>query len=658
MRISLCTIPVEPNYEDLVPKVRPGVDVFVSPRAEGGAVIPKVAIVSLVHWMEKHGYGADTYDYYDIDMELPSDERLERYFREYNPTVIGLSGVVSTCYFQVRRIAKIARKVCPDAWIVLGGSLTASANLVLRKTDVDLCVVGDGEIAWVNFLDYVKAHGRRKDEAALAGIQGLAFIDGAGELVSSGYGRSIGSEDMPFPDYDLLRTGLKDRPEDLRYHFRPASKVIELSTDPRSYEPHRKPNVAIVFSSKGCVARCTFCQRSTKGYHVPKSRLFEEHIVMLKEKFDVGFINFGDENFASNMTYTYEIAKVLKKHDMLWMVSGVRVSSVEPEDLRFFKEHGCVSIKFGIESGSQKIMNVMEKKFTPQRVIDTLKVCAELDLYSGLGVMVGMPGETNETAQETGRFVGRLMHMQGIDPAHLEVAIFYALPLTGTPLYRYGQQIGLIGKVPEEEERYLLEVSGSGASKVNYVNLNGASLRDVAFWDWLVKLESTRTFLELEAKAPINRDSFFYKAIVKFGTSKERGLVVGRPLTIFQVINRLRMGVPTGIKGKIFYSIDNFLDNHVVYNEAWHRLPRWALYGFVQNLVYANYLFQKFAAWVMGRRFNLYQPRPQVAALRLEDQPGKVEIGMSLRTIVKGLDAVAGPKGQTEKNQDVLAIGL
>ena len=657
MRITLCTVPVEPDYSDLTPKVSYETDVLTpSVRSEGQLpILPKIAIVSIVKWMESHGYGRETYDYYDIDMELPSDERLERYFRDYQPAVVGLSAVVSTCYAQVRRISRILRAACPDAWIVLGGSLTASANLVLRKTDVDVCVVGDGEIAWVEFLDYVQVHGGKWNHEVLSKIRGLAFLDEKDELRMTGYGQAIPAGDQPFPDYDILKLGLKDRPQDLNNFFRKGLGVTHFRSDPRTFEGHQRPNVAGLWSSKGCVARCTFCQRSTKGYRVAGIDALESHLITLKERFDVGFIHIIDENFASDLNYAYELARTMKRHDMLWIASGVRVSSVKDEDVKFFKEHGCCCLKFGVETGSQKIMNVMEKKFTVERVYQTLKHCADLDMYSPLAVMVGMPGETNETALATGRFVGRLSHMQGIEPEYQGLSIFYALPLTGTPLYVHGQQVGLIGKSPEEEEKYLLSVSGTGASKVNYVNLNGARMRDVVFWDWLVKLEASRTFFELDRQLPINRSRFFYRALV----DEKKGEIVGRPLTIAEVVSKHKAGLRTGIKGRLFNAVDNFLDRHVVYNRRVLRLPRWLLFGAVKNLVFVIFLAQKFVVKMAGREFNLYQPRPQVAPLKVGAQTGKVEIRTSLRTIVKEREAQrALPDSVTEQNQDILAVGL
>lgn len=246
MRISILTVPVEPDPKDFEHDASSESETFTrKSRSEGQLpIMPKIAIVSLIKWMERHGYTQDMYDYYDVDMLLPTDEELASYFKKYNPTVIGLSAVVSTCYSQVRRMSRIARSVCPDAWIVLGGSLTASANLVLKRTAVDICMVGDGEIAWVEFLDYVKEHKREKNYEALEKIQGLAYLDAQNELRFTGYGKAIPAELNPFPDYDILLAGLKDRPEEFKNYFRKGLGSTHFKTDPRSWEPHRRPNIA------------------------------------------------------------------------------------------------------------------------------------------------------------------------------------------------------------------------------------------------------------------------------------------------------------------------------------------------------------------------------------------------------------------------------
>ena len=137
-----------------VPVESPGATLLKKRSESGSPVMPKVAITSLYHWAKKNGF--PSCKFYDIDMLYPSDADIEKYFRENKADVVGLSAVVSTSYLQVKRIAKIIKKVNIHTLIVCGGYLTAAADTILRKTKIDVCVVGDGEIAWVGILKFMK----------------------------------------------------------------------------------------------------------------------------------------------------------------------------------------------------------------------------------------------------------------------------------------------------------------------------------------------------------------------------------------------------------------------------------------------------------------------------------------------------------------------
>ena len=103
------------------------------------------------------------YDFYDIDMLYPSDDEVRKYFVSHRPDVVGLSAVVSTSYSQVKRLSSIIRSELPNCWIVMGGNLSACSETVLKTTDIDLSVVGDGEIAWIKILEHIMDNPDRKD---------------------------------------------------------------------------------------------------------------------------------------------------------------------------------------------------------------------------------------------------------------------------------------------------------------------------------------------------------------------------------------------------------------------------------------------------------------------------------------------------------------
>ena len=143
------------------------------------------------------------------------------------------------------------------------------------------------------------------------------------------------------------------------------------------------------------------------------------------------------------------------------------------------------------------MLDIMEKRFTVEDVRKALFSCYDLGLYSPpLGFMVGMPGETLETAKDYGRFLGEIAAKLRLRLKTLFgfTDIFYAIPLVGTPLYEYGKNLKLIGNSVDEEEAYLKMVSNIGAYKRYYINFNGAPMSEVVFWDILVFLEATKTY--------------------------------------------------------------------------------------------------------------------------------------------------------------------
>jgi anaerobic magnesium-protoporphyrin IX monomethyl ester cyclase len=590
MKICLCTVPVE-GVDEKLSRLR-------SERPLG--ILPKFAIVSLVKWMERHGWKSNSYKFYDIDMLYPGDDEITKFFSDYQPTIVGLSAVVSSSYGQVERITSIIRRECPDAWIVVGGTLADSAAVILSKTETDLCVKGNGEIAWVNIINYVEKYKRDWNYEALGKIKGLCYYDDKKELIFNENEEPIPEEYMPFADYDLLQSGLQDQPEAINNYFPDALNSKWYRFDERAFESHRSPKVANVTISKGCVARCTFCQRSFKGYYVPDIGTLDEHLIDLKKKFNVGFINITDENFGSDKSHSYEVARILKKHDLLWIATGVRCTSVNYEDIKFYKEHNCSTLKFGIESGSQKILDIMDKVFTTDHVTTALKNCQKLNVYSPLGLMLGMPGETDETARQTGAFIGKVSASLGIHPEFSDYDLFYAIAFPGTPLYEYGQLTGLIGKSIEEEEQYLRDVSNVSIFKRYYINLTGAPIKDVIFWDWLVKLEASRVYHQ-------NKDTL--------SPENSNYADISRKNVVWERQSNPNFGLKySAIK---FTIITQFLDKWVIENPVIDKVPRAILYPLIKYLVYFEFIIQGIIP--ANNKHNIFRKKKVQAVPQVDD---------------------------------------
>ena len=270
MKTLLCSIPDGPLERTLQSLLPWG----------NNALLPvePVGILRISAWMEQNGYDSDIYD---INNLRPSDEELIKAFKRINPTVVGLSGTLSHCYPNVKRISKILRKLFPNIWIVLGGHLTSSSNVVLHKTETDICVIGDGEIPFLKLLEYFKLHPTRRqlDYTVLSQIKGLAFIDENNKFKVTGNAEQIPVSEIQYHDFDKLETGLEkfsgnsvsvheyfdyiNNLSEFKKNYRDGK---EYSEELKFYEKNKNKKTASLLIARGCVARCTFCQRYTKGY--------------------------------------------------------------------------------------------------------------------------------------------------------------------------------------------------------------------------------------------------------------------------------------------------------------------------------------------------------------------------------------------------------
>ena len=165
---------------------------------------------------------------------------------------------------------------------------------------------------------------------------------------------------MTFPDFEYLKSGLQGNDEAMQNYFQPFWKNSVFSMDSRSYEKNRKPMMVTMFTTKGCVAKCTFCQRGATGYDSYDLNKFETYIKYLIDNHNVGFIYVDEENFGSNKKYAYQVAELFHKYNILWWACGVRCTSITEADVIHYKKNGCCGLRFGIETGSQTMLDIME----------------------------------------------------------------------------------------------------------------------------------------------------------------------------------------------------------------------------------------------------------------------------------------------------------
>ncbi|MCX6707938.1 MAG: radical SAM protein, partial [Candidatus Woesearchaeota archaeon] len=435
------------------------------------------------------------------------------------------------------------------------------------------------------------------------------------------------------------------------YFRKGMESTVWFANDPRSVEPGRKPNMAMAWVGKGCVGRCTFCQRFSKGYHLFDLKKFEEHIKELKNRHDVQYFILTGENFGLPRDFAYDVARILKKHEMLWFAGGARCTNFRPEDYKFFRECGCIGLKFGVESGSQKILDIMEKMFSVEQLTAALKVAADNGMLAPLSLCIGMPGETDETIMQTGKFIGEISRMQGIPP--LDVAVFYALPLPGAPLYEYGQLHGVIGTEPDEEEQYLIYISDRDSDRTNYINMTGVKTKKVLFWEHMIFYEANRVFYSSpldkriqtsENKADNADAGRISKDLVP--TKESRGNLIKK------VITKNPQIMITALKSPFSY-----LNGVMCRSRFATKIPRSVLYPIMRNLIYLEYsinlFFRRIGGFITNDRWNRLDIK-----FKKKKCSHLITTNESLRQINDKIrQSMPAPATLTEKNQILLYKG-
>jgi anaerobic magnesium-protoporphyrin IX monomethyl ester cyclase len=447
---------------------------------------PPFGSMAVIQQLRREGH--DPY-FFDIDHLRPSADDVARTLERERPKVLGISAVVSTAYAYTRDLVRLARQVLPDATIVVGGNLAASAEVLLRRAGVDACIAGDGELPFANLVRWRLDGGDRR---RLASIPGLVFLDEEDEVRFTGYERALAPHELSDPDYTILErfsrieSFIRDPVADPH-----VSSNIHFVNDPRFAEPHRRGKRAgTVIASKGCVARCTFCHRWERGFRQLSVPRIVARIRDLMERYDVGFVQFGDENFGSDGRALDALLPALRALDILWGVGGMRARTATPELLARMRAAGCVTVYYGIESGSQRMLDVMEKNTRVATNRDALAWTQAAGLQTTVQLVVGMPGEDSASIGETAAFVQEVTAAYADGPAE-RLSINYAQALPGTPLYEYARRAKLLGATLDDEERYLVRISDTDAADdAKTINFTGRPFLEVTTWRGRIIVEA------------------------------------------------------------------------------------------------------------------------------------------------------------------------
>lgn len=192
-----------------------------------------------------------------------------------------------------------------------------------------------------------------------------------------------------------------------------------------------------MITSRGCPNNCYFCEDANTPLFPKDIKTIDKEV---KECADLGykFISISDDMFCINIKRITSIAKTMKKYNIKFRCLA-RANTFTEEMAKVLSENGCLEVGFGAESGSQKILDIINKKTTLEQIKRTINIIKDYGMFARASFMLGLPGETEETIGETYKLIKKSRLN--------DFVVFIYHPYRGTYIYDHKEEFDI--QLPE-----------------------------------------------------------------------------------------------------------------------------------------------------------------------------------------------------------------
>jgi len=329
--------------------------------------------LAYIHSYIKDEHEVRTY-YLNNVPEVECLETLYKAMEEFKPDVVGISMITHSRVSSYRLIEYLKDKPIK---VVLGGiHATLMYEQLLIKYPYVIVVRGEGEIT---FKELLKNLDNYKD------IKGIAYYDN-GVKVTEKRELIDDLDILPFPEHELF---MKEQ-----------GRIL-----------------ANILTARGCPFKCNFCVLDAFSRRKVRFRSVQsvvEEIQYLNDNFpNITDIWIHDDAFTLNNKRVIEICKEIIKRDIKKsFICSCRFKPISYEMLDYMQRAGFTKVMFGLESAAKPIIKQMHKGVTKEDAIKAIKLISKFDMQTIVFLMVGLPGETDETIEETGMFIQKLQRIK------------------------------------------------------------------------------------------------------------------------------------------------------------------------------------------------------------------------------------------------------
>lgn len=376
-----------------------------------GHEVPPQPLIYLAAVLRKHNFKCSIIDAnaLGLDEEATVDKILS-----VDPRIVGITAP-TMLISAAARIARALKDKNPDLLVVVGGphmSAEPEETMSLYPS-IDIGVRGEGEVTLIELLD---ALNKKND---LSGVKGIIFRSKNALCMTAARPYIEDLDTLPMPAWDML-------PDILTNYQQSASRIYRL------------PNMSVV-TSRGCPFQCIFCARNVFG-NVTRAHSAGYVIAMVRhliKHYKIRSISFEDENFVVYKKRLVEFCNhvIREKIDISWDAAS-SITAVTPELLCLMKKAGCWQLNYGIESGSQRILDFIKKGTTVEGIKRTLAMTKKAGIITKGYFIIGHPTEDELTIRETIRFI------RSVDLDIFQMS--FMVPFPGTELSRIASRYGSV----------------------------------------------------------------------------------------------------------------------------------------------------------------------------------------------------------------------
>ena len=443
-----------------------------SRKGEGGKFLP-IGLLYLGGIVERCGHSVSIIDPYCIDPKLTAFDQedysdIDVVIKIHHSKIICFGGI-SSSYGRTKKLSKYIHLNYPGIFQIAGGPLASVYELLLHNTSINLVFHGETENTFPLFLD--KFENNENWEM----ISGVSYLRDYQIIRNPNVNQIENLDTIPFPSYHLVK--LEDYYDSMLRIVDSYSSDYNFNFDYKCVIESFSSGGSIIplMTSRGCTNKCSFCYRHMKGYRQHSVSYVISHIKFLNATYGIRGFNFADEFFNYNKEWVIEFCDAIDHEnlDIYYLIAGARVDKIDEEMLKRLKKSGCVYIAYGQESGSNTILKEYRKGVTARQNLEITLLSKECGLICPVQIVIGSPGETQQTIDETIKFI--------IDSGSETPSLNYLLPFPETPIWKYVTDNKLIPDI----EKYLDDVAEMGGC-FGIVNLT--QVPNYIWQKWIVNI--------------------------------------------------------------------------------------------------------------------------------------------------------------------------